>query len=420
MPKLYKALKAKPFLIVLLYLAASPNHVYAGGAALSLGEAERLAMERDPLKSKHLELTRSLQSQSKVAKYLPNPKVKMGFDNFPVDTFDRGQAPMTQIKLGIQQPIPRGKTRRIQSAYKQTLSRRQQELARNRVWLARREARKSWLELYYWQRAERIVRVNRRLFKQMLRVTEDQYRAGRGLQHEVIRAQLEIDLLDDRLTKIKNRQDRARAMLGKWIGLENAARPLSGRLPASARFSSLKSMLDRLPKHPLLRSDSISVRASQKLVELARQEYKPKFSFYASYGQRKDRPDFASVGITMDIPFFKRKRNDQQVIASERKVSAAVFARNERYLMLRRKLVDSYTTWKRLTTRYRRYTRTLLPKARMNSVTTMSSYQNKRSEFATLVKARITELDIKLRAFRLRIDIKKTESDLNYLTGEQS
>ncbi len=420
MSRLSIALKGKSYLLVLMSMLWTPNPANAAGSVLMLHEAERIAIERDSLKSRHLELTRSLQSQSRAERYLPNPKIKMGFDNFPVDTFDRAQAPMTQVKIGISQTIPRGRSRRIRSAYKQTLSRRERELARNRVRLARREVRKSWLELYYWQRAEKIVRANRRLFRQMLQVTEDQYRAGRGLQHEVIRAQLEIDLLDDRLTKIKNRQDRARAALGKWIGIENAARPLAGRLPASMRFGGLHSLLERLPAHPLLRSDGIRVDAGRKLVELARQEYKPKFSFYASYGQRKDRPDFASVGIMMDIPFFKRKRNRQKVIASERKVSAAMFARNERYRTLRRQLVDAYTTWQRLNARYRRYIRTLLPKARMNSVTTMSSYQNKRSEFATLVKARITELDIKLRALRLRIDIRKTESDLSYLTGEQS
>jgi len=391
---------------------------YSLSAPLSLQEAERIAVEKDPLKAKHLEMEKAYANESVAAKFLPNPKLNFGLNNFPTDTYSRTQSPMTQVKVGIEQPFPRGKTRRLRSAHKKILAQRQRTLSNNQQRVAVRQTRKNWLDLYYWQRAQVVVLKNLKLFKLMLRVTEDRYRSGRAMQHEVIRAQLEIDLLDDRLIKIKTQQKKYTAHLARWIGPANASRPLAGKLPRKVNFAKLPQLLLKIESHPLLNSDKDSIEARRKMVEIARQSHKPKFSLYASYGQRDERADLSSAGIKMDIPIFRTQRNKKNVIASENKLSAAMLARNVRYLQLRDSLSSQFSIWKLLSKRYMRYRKIIVPKAEINSTTTMYSYQNKRLEFSTLVKARTIELNVKLKLLRLKVDLKKSESELLYLTGE--
>ena len=92
------------------------NIVFASSdIPLSLNEAENLAIERDAKLSEiHLK-SEALQEGSVAAGTLPDPKLKFGLMNFPTDTFERDQEPMTQIQLGVTQMFPSGDTLQLKS-----------------------------------------------------------------------------------------------------------------------------------------------------------------------------------------------------------------------------------------------------------------------------------------------------------------
>jgi len=83
------------FVSVVLLLASS-NYLFAdNGISLSLQEAETLAIERDAKLSEIRLNSESLQERAVAEGTLPDPKLKVGLANFPTDTFDREQEPMT-------------------------------------------------------------------------------------------------------------------------------------------------------------------------------------------------------------------------------------------------------------------------------------------------------------------------------------
>ena len=80
---------------------------------LMLDEAVRIAQVNDPwLDGSHLR-QEAAESQSVAAGALPDPTVSIGFANLPVDSFDFGQEPMTQLVVGVGQAFPRGDTRSL-------------------------------------------------------------------------------------------------------------------------------------------------------------------------------------------------------------------------------------------------------------------------------------------------------------------
>jgi len=102
--------------LVFLFIVFTTTSTYAGAApSLTLQEAETLALEMDPGSKRFQSLARSMQERSIADGQLPDPKFRFGLMNFPVDTFNRDQEPMTQIQFGMQQQFPRGDSLDIKS-----------------------------------------------------------------------------------------------------------------------------------------------------------------------------------------------------------------------------------------------------------------------------------------------------------------
>ncbi|NNG12776.1 MAG: hypothetical protein HKM88_05950, partial [Halobacteria archaeon] len=93
--------------IVLLALSSSSLHAIA---ALTLAEAEQLALSEDPAVAASRARSQALREDAVASGQLPDPKLKTGLFNLPLDTFDIDQEPTTQLRLGLQQTFPRGAT----------------------------------------------------------------------------------------------------------------------------------------------------------------------------------------------------------------------------------------------------------------------------------------------------------------------
>ena len=162
--------------------------------------------------------------------------------NYPTDTYRRDQEPMTQTQVGIQQMIPRGDTLKIKSMRAIKSGEAVTAMTENRRRMLKMKVRTTYLELMYWVNAEKIVRRSQGLFNQLVTITKSQYASGLQRQQDVIRAELELDLLADRLDSIQTKQDAAKANLTKLIGDEHAIQPLAGDIP---QLSTLPSRTDQ-------------------------------------------------------------------------------------------------------------------------------------------------------------------------------
>ncbi len=411
---------------VLLMLGLMPVWAVAESAAvLSLAEAERQALIDDPMVASADALAEALDEAAVADGQLPDPKVKVDLFSYPTDTFEFDQEPITQFRVGIAQHFPRGNTLNYKSRRTHSMANGARANSADANLKIVRDVRKSWLERYYWLQAERIVSANRRLFNQLLDITQAQYAAGRRNQQDVIRAELELGLLDDRLTHIRQQQQTAEATLGKWIGAD-ALRPLPSEFPELARVESLTTIESALQKHPSIQSAMATVEANQNSVRIAREAYKPAWTLGVMYGLRDgentagdDRPDLVSASLQFDVPLFTAKRQDRRLSAAQKRTAAALSQRDDRYRELQRMLNDSYTSWQRLGERVQHFDTTLLRQARENTKATYNAYQSDSTDFATLMRANITELDTRLKALRLRVDYAKQQAQLLYLAGEQ-
>lgn len=413
------AIQAKFIQVITLLALLISNSAYAK-QVLTIEQAVQTALARDVLIHVYQSRGDAYREQAVAEDSLPDPKLKFGVMNVPTDTYALNQEPMTQVQLGIQQMFPRGNSLEIKSQRALSMSFAENAKTENQRRKTTREVRETWLELFYWLQAENVVNKNHNLFRKLVSVTKQQYAAGRQKQQDVIRAELELGMLDDRKLKIKTKIETTRAKLEKHIGYDISEIGLESVLP---NFNVAKDKA-WLEKHPMMNMEQAMVRTSEKNVELAKQSYKPSWALDLTYGQRENAPngneraDFISAMVMFDLPLFTADKQDKKVAASKYHLNSALNTREEQKRNLTKMWRANLSKEALLAQRIKKYKTSLVPKASENTKAALYSYQSGRGEFTSLMRAQIIELETQLRALRLDVDHKKTQAQLLYFAGE--
>jgi len=407
-----------------LALFALTTLSFATRADLDLSETVRRALADDPAVTASQARALALSDSAIADGQLPDPKLKTGIWNLPVDDFDIDREPTTQLRLGLVQAFPRGDTLQYKQQQTEWMANSQEANTEAASRKLVRDVRKSFLELYYQIQAEQVISKTRKLFAQLVDITQAHYATGRVNQQDVLRASLELSRLDDRTARIRNEADKGRAALMKWIG-DAASMPIDSNFPELPALPAKDVIEAALPEHPAIRIETAKLEANKRKIQIAREQYKPGWSAGLEYRKRfgddpngDDRADMMAAMVTMDLPLFPKKRQDKRLSASIRQAESVQLTRDDRLRELKQMLDTDYANWQRLGERADLYKSQLLHESTANVQASQNSYQSGVTEFTTLMRARITDLDVRLDDLRLRIDRAKAQASLLYLSGE--
>ncbi|MRX27531.1 TolC family protein [Kangiella sp. HZ709] len=435
-------------LIVILVLIQSAKAKAETQGKLSLKEVLRQAQKYDPWLSKSKNRQAALYEQSLASNVLPDPKLSVNLANLPTDTFEFNQEPMTQFKVGISQMLPRGDSLELKSKQFKTLSEQQPWLRENRKASVSLMAANLWLDAYKAQASIEILETNKGLFEQLTEVAEAGYGSSFGKVHQqdVIRAELELTRLEDKLFQLKQNQKVAITKLNEWIGSNDFygqsenhldiqtlnSTKVSSQLPKIKRLYPEKlldlnsnifnstEVIEKVKLHPLLISIDKKIMVGDVGVELAKQAYKPEWGLSASYSYRDSAPsgmsrsDFFSVGVTVSLPLFSSTKQDSQVKSA---VSNKEAMKDDKWLTLRNFLsnIEAETAkLQKLEERLALYQKSLLPQMSQQAEAALNAYSNDVSDFAEVVRARIAELDASLELLSIHTAKFKSIMQLNY------
>ncbi|MCK5382292.1 MAG: TolC family protein [Gammaproteobacteria bacterium] len=409
------------FILLLALLLAPAASVHAD---LDINEAVRLALTDDPVIAANQARSQALGDNAIADGQLPDPQLRTGIYNLPTDNFHINEEPSTQLRLGLQQAFPRGKTlhyKQRQGEWKATAAMASAELGTRQAML---DVRRYFLELYYQTRAGEVVRETRKLFSQLVDITQAHYATGRVSQQDVLNASLELSRLDDRTTRILNAVDTNRAALMKWIG-NAASLPVNSSFPELPLPASREQIEAALPGHPVIQIETAKLEAENQSIQIAREQYKPGWSAGLEYRKRfgedpngDDRSDMMAAMVTVDIPLFTKNRQDKRLSASIQQASSVQLGRDDKLRELKRQLDTDYANWQRLEERAALYKSQLLQASTANAQASLNAYQSGVTEFTTLMRARITDLDVRLADLRIRVDRAIAQASLLYLAGE--
>jgi outer membrane protein TolC len=407
----------------------------ASAAELTLEQAVDQALAEDIwlTSSRHNEAAK--QAMAGGAGALPDPKISLALANMPTDSFDFGQEGMTQFALGISQMLPRGATLELKEQRFSQEAELQPLMRQERRAQVRLQVSQLWIDAWRARESLQLIHGNRRLFEQLQDVATSSYAValGRTRQQDVVRAQLELTQLDDKIHRLELQHDTLRSRLSEWLAASSDQEP---RL-TEVRLAKVDPALQldrRLPvqtegdgrarffiQHPSVVLIDQQINLAQTDIGLAEQSYKPAWGVSASYGYRgddpmgQDRADLFTLGVSMEMPLFSSRRPDAEV-ASATSRSEAV--RTDRLLKLRQLLAahdTSMAALQRLNERLSLYRKQLLPQTTQAAEAALNAYTRDAGDFAEVVRARIAELNARLAEIEILAEQQKQIAQLNYL-----
>ena len=187
-------------LLFSLQLSAKPLNKNNADSVEILTEqsAIALALEGNPNLAQMQARYEALKNIPSQVGTLADPILSLGAVSFPTDSFERNQEGMTQLQIGFSQALPfPGKLSLKAEAAEFEAKAAYFDVAEMRLLLAKNISHK-WWQMFYLDRAIVTVDKNQALLRQFIEVAETKYTTGKGLQQDVLLAQLELSKLIDK------------------------------------------------------------------------------------------------------------------------------------------------------------------------------------------------------------------------------
>ena len=395
-----------------------------GANPLTIQEAEELALQTEP-GVQSLEAQRDASLDLSVAKQqLPDPKLQLGVLNFPVETFDFNQEPMSQFRFGLKQDFPSTESRDAASQHMQARAAELQHSITDRKRMIKFEVQRLWLGIYYKLHAQKLINASLDKLRELHEVTRSQYAVGLKNQTGLISLGLEIRRVEDELLATQEGIATLRANLSRWIE-SDAFRPFPLD-DLEIDIPDLSTTLDeRLLQNPVLRAAEARINMTESDMLLAKSKFKPDLSGELSYSLRSgnlpsgaSKSDFLSVAIGLRLPLFPQNRQDRTLQASIKHNSAAKFQKaillrelNSRLRMATERLVS-------VNKRVEQFRTSIVPQALEFADAAIVAYQSDVGEYKDVVDSQRTALDVQIELTELTVERLRIHAEINYLIGE--
>ena len=420
---LFKVAARLPILLLITLAASGPGA--AAEPALSLAEALRIAARDSALLAAQRSAIDAAQESTVSARELPDPKLKLGIDNLPVNGADQYSVArdfMTMRRIGVAQEFPRAEKREIKGR------RADHQLAREHAMLAdsratlRRDVATTWMERYY---AELMAKtVDEQYAESMLQ--RDALQAGVAANRTTILERYALDaalqMLLDRRAEFDRQAARARAMLSRWLG-ESASRPLRTLRPLASLTDTpaqTYAVEAHVPHHAHLQSLERQIDIAQSEADLAKAAAKPDWGFELSYQQRGPQySNMVSLQVSIDLPLFADRRQNRDAAAKLAQVEQARALREDALRLHLAEATAARTDWEAASARIKRFDDALLPLARVRMTLALAAYRSGSGTLAAALEARRMELDLRLQKLQLAADQGRAYAQLIYFLPEE-
>ena len=370
--------------------------------SVTLDDLVREALARNPAVQAAGHQVAARRARVPQARALPDPKLSVGwmgnFQPFSVQTGDpssyRGVSAMQELPFPGKLKL-RGEIASSEVAAEEADA----EGVRRNVAV---EVKAAYYEYFFTQKALEITRQNRELLEKLEKIAEVRYQVGKGLQADVLRAQTQISLLDQRLTVLEAQQKTAQVRLNALLYRDPEA-PLPP--PAAVEPAKLEYSLEQLyqmarQNDPGLAREQRQIERSQYALALARKDAYPDLDVGYMYQQRPLMPDMHGFTFTVSIPVFYKSKQKQAIREAGEEQAAAERERDNRQTGLNFELKQQYLAAKASGELMRLYSQAVVPQSSLALESAMASYQVGNLDFLSMLDNFITVLDYQVGYYR--------------------
>lgn len=416
--------KLRPALILLLILSASVLWtVQAAELAISLEQAEEIALENDPEIKRYQHLHQTQHDLLFANRELPDPQFRSGVVNYPIEGGGFRYEGMTHAIVGVRQQIPPFGSRRATDTRLLRLADQLMFDAHDRERSLRRDLRLAWLTIVFESRALELIRTSRAYFVDLVDVTRSLYSIGSQQQQDVFQAELELNRIDDQILERQQRIESARLMIGSLIGRFDFQITTTD-YPDDPKQVIPTEPMAILERHPSMLALRALTHANDGSIEMINSMYRPTWTIDLGYGYRKgttiqgsSRSDIVSATVSFSLPFFANRKYDKQLDAARSTKAADELLKTRRMRTLQQRYSSAVSDLELLTQRIDAYRNQLVPRSDSLAQASLQAYRSKTTDFSNVVRSYIGQVETKLAYEQLIAERHKTWAELNYLIG---
>ena len=388
-------------------------------SAVGLEDLVNEALQKNPGVQSALRQVEALRHRVPQAKTLPDPTVSVGWaGNITPLSVQKGD-PSSNRAITANQTLPYPGKLKLRGE----IADREAEAAWWDYEAARRklvaDVKSAYYDYFAAAKAVEITQKNKDLLQKLSSIAEARYRVGKGVQQDVLRSQVEISLLQQRLTVFEQQQRTAQVRLNTLLFRDPEA-PLAS--PGSFEPAKVGHSLDEL--YTLAREQDTGLQREQRMIErnqyavnLARKDYRPDFSAAYMYQQRPDMPDMHGFTVTANIPIFYRTKQREAVREQTAQLASSERSKENRQTELFFAVKQQYLLAKSSEQLLKLYSQAIVPQSSLALESSMASYQVGAVDFLTILTNFTVVLDYEVSYYRELANYQMALANLEPLVG---
>jgi len=371
------------FSAVLLGLLATAASLTAQDRAPSPDELVQAALAGSPALAALRESLAAAREMERPATALPDPMVEGMLQNEEFPDWTVGEMPMSMIGVELRQPLPYpGKRRaRGEAATAETALR----AARAAALEARiaSEVRTLYARIYAMDRELQLLTAAHELVDMLSATAGSRYASGGGEQEAVLKAQLEVSRLGEKLDDLAAERAAMVAELGRWLGRPGA--PL-GEVAELPQVAFPQDAAEAVGDAADVRTARAAVALAEQRLAVARLDLKPDFSPAAGIAGRGPLGPVLTLRFGVELPFRKRDRQEPMIRAAERELEMARLELRDAEVMARSEAAGLAARWEQADRQVMRFREAIVPQSSAALDAARSSYLTARGDFSTVVE----------------------------------
>lgn len=371
-----------------------------------------------------------LAAQQRITRVSTLPDPKLNFDYF-IDSIETRVGPQ-RYKVGIAQPFPwfgklslRGAIadQKAKAAYYSFLAKKN---------VIVHSVISTYFELAYVVEAAKIAKGDMEILRRWQEVLAQRYRTQAGTQSDLIKVQIELGKLEDKVKELHDLKLSLTAHLNSLLNRPVTQSVVIGEGVLSAPPIYAPKMFVQEEVSARMKSDNPELQLLQALIkaeeegeELARKDFYPDLNLgvdYIGIGEREEAgyesgDDAVVAKLSMTLPIYQHKYDAGVTEALMNRVSAQRMFENKQYV-LESELAQALFSLKDSERRVHLFRDTLIPKGEESLETTYTSFEAKNASFLDLLETERDLLDFKLSLARAMADTHIAASKVGSIVGK--
>jgi outer membrane protein TolC len=393
-----------PALAATLAQAQTETERPALAVAPGVEELVAAALERSPAIAALRANVDAAREMELPAAALPDPMVEAMLQNAGATEYTVGKEEMSMLGVELRQGfLYPGKRRAAGDVARAETTRRAAELAA----LERRvaaEIRRAYARLYTLDRERQSLGSARELMEMLTATAASRYAAGETEQEALIKAQIEVSRLGEKLDDLAAERAGMVAEINRWLDR-----------PGDAALGDVREL--PVVQMPDGSWDSLAVEfapdvlvgkaaelAAERRLRAAQLELRPNLSAAAGLGTRGGMDPVVTLRFGIELPFWRKHKQEPMIRAAAAELRMAQREADDAAAMARAEAVRLGASWHNAETQIRRFREAIVPQTSAALDAARASYLNGRGDFSTVIE----DFDLWLEA---RVQMARREAD---------